>query len=210
MPRRKKSKLQEFLASVKFTDVNFLLENDIGQPANFGKKLRNSLNDTGLNISGMKLTSLDGIEAFQNLESLHVHQNVLKDLKALTKLPKLKSLIISSNHMSTFEVDLPNLESLTVNKNNFDSLSHFTHLKNLKSLSIDTNKLTSFAYFDQLKKLNSLSADYNDVLPNEFKDKYWDHSQHGKTSLVDFLRKNPIYCSEKLINATKLTGIFED
>lgn len=46
-----------------------------------------------LDISNQNITGLDGIEYFENLETLNISNNPIKDFRLLKKLPKLKKVI---------------------------------------------------------------------------------------------------------------------
>lgn len=53
-----------------------------------------------LNLSNMGIASLDGIQYFQELQSLNLSDNNISDFRLLDKLPHLKNLIIGEQSIN--------------------------------------------------------------------------------------------------------------
>ena len=92
---------------------------------------------------GVKLTSLDGIEHFENLEILNCDDNNLTVLN-LNNNPKLRELYCSNNQLSELNLTtLEKLEELCCHSNPITDLdlSHNTLLKKLQCSTTQINRL---------------------------------------------------------------------
>lgn len=115
-----------------------------------------------------KLTSLEGIECFPNLEKITFENTGLTNLKGLEELQKLKVVCIDEPSIYDISVldDLPKLTHLTFNNVNFcGSLHLLDNLINLKHLGLKNAKISEKELFDlyKFKKLQSLNISNNSI-----------------------------------------------
>lgn len=122
---------------------------------------------TKIEIYGLDIKSLDGIEDFQNLKEFTCQSCGLKDISALSKLKKLKILDLDYNkvHDISSLSELYSLEILKIYHNKISDLSALSNLKNLKVLVIGLNPVESKSNgFAPLAELDGLQigsyADY--------------------------------------------------
>ena len=135
-----------------------------------------------INVGGMKIKSLEGVELFYDLEYLHCNSNDLTELD-LKSNTKLKSISCSNNSLTS--LDLSNnteLEKLQCIKNQISTLNvskcakltdidcrnnkitelDISGLTELKKMLCDYNSLTSLSV-DNNTKLETLHIQYNNL-----------------------------------------------
>ena len=148
---------------VEFEDAEFeryCLEHfdDDGDGRIIGREVRDIRE---MNVSELGLTSLSGIEAFENLEVLYCSDNELSSLD-LRQNKKLKTLDCNDNPLISLDVSgLTSLQSLDCNYNNLTSLD-VSGLTSLQSLDCNYNNLTSLDV-SGLTSLQSLDCNYNNL-----------------------------------------------
>ena len=95
-----------------------------------------------LNVSDNNLESLDPIKGLRNLENLDVSRNHLRDIQPLHGFRQLKRLNISRNKLFTMDVSsiaaMIDLEYLNLERAKIDSLEYLIRCRKLKELSINT------------------------------------------------------------------------
>jgi hypothetical protein len=122
-----------------------------------------ALQVTQLNVQYSNITSLDGIEYFQNLEQLHCRGNQITSLSL--SLPSLTLIMAYNNAFTTFDVSgCPNLTYLDIQDNQLasigvpPSLQTFACGNNLLT-SLDASSLTSLEHLycggNQIASLNT-------------------------------------------------------
>lgn len=138
-----------------------------------------------LDLSHKNLTSIEGLEAFTNLQELNVSGNLLTDatpiaeLEQLTSLDlsfnqlteltlasdQLKKLDVEANRLSTIEFasKLPHLQNLNLRANNVVDLTPLQSLKNLQKLNIRGNQVKTVEPLENLTKLMDLNAQNNQI-----------------------------------------------
>lgn len=100
------------------------------------------------------ITSLEGLESYQNLVKISLHKNKLKHFNS-DSFPALRSLNLGRNEIQQIELQsLPSLEELYLFKNKITSLK-LVDLPELKKLKANSNKVLHFTYQD-LPKLNKI------------------------------------------------------
>lgn len=121
---------------------------------------------TDLDLSGIDIKSIDGIEYFVNLNSLKLNKTNIENLRPLGNLNKLKKLELNDNKIK----DLKPLEKLTklnslwlsnnliTNNSTTKNLEPLKDLKALTSLKLDGN--SAITDITQLKNLTSLTTLY--------------------------------------------------
>lgn len=127
---------------------------------------------TEINVYGEDISSLEGIEHFENLSVLNCAKNKLTALD-LTKNTKLTKVFCKENTIKSLDVShCPNLEDLTCTSNELTTLDVSAN-KYLKTLECAVNQLTSLdvswhkhlTWLDcSWNKLTSLNVSYCDNL----------------------------------------------
>ena len=117
------------------------------------------MNVTSLDVSGLGIKDLTGIEIFRNLMHLNCSNNYLMILE-LNKNTKLKTLDCSINRLSTLNIE-KNKELVTINcsDNQIVDLTATTRMSNLETLKCDCNMV---ALIDLTKNTNLKTVDCRD------------------------------------------------
>ncbi|UCE93944.1 MAG: hypothetical protein JSV73_01240 [Flavobacteriaceae bacterium] len=114
-----------------------------------------------LDLSGLGIKDLTGIEAFTNLKELNCSNNELSTLD-LTKNIRLESLNCSNNELSTLDLTKNiRLESLNCSNNSLEDID-LTNNKNLYVLILSNNELTRLD-ISHLTEWINLWADNNNL-----------------------------------------------
>ena len=145
-----KSKISFSCPTLKSLLLRFYDRNDDGEISH-----DEAINIVNLNLSKQKISSLDGIEHFPNLEILICSKNKLNKID-VSKNKSLKRLVCDGNTISSLDIsNNSELTSLDCSKNNLNDLNISNNTK-LTILNCAENKLTSlnFGNDTQLKELN--------------------------------------------------------
>jgi hypothetical protein len=114
------------------------------------KKLLDMHNEqklTGLNLSFLKIESLNVLKDLQNIRSLNLMGNTIKDTKELKDFKELKELNLRANllvNLSGIE-SMRNLQTLDIQQNDIRDYSSLFKLQNLKTVYVDS-KITASNY----------------------------------------------------------------
>ena len=97
-----------------------------------------------LDLFGKLITSIEGLEKFKNLETLHLDFNCIASLKPLAALAWLTELLLNSNHISDLTplAGLTNLETLHLHNNYISDIKPLAGLINLEWLTLYNNRIT--------------------------------------------------------------------
>ncbi len=130
-----------------------------------------------LSIEYTGITSLNGIEYFQNLKKLDIGNTVVTDLGKLSEVKSLEVLtavamgerVKDSKDDHTHEgltdltpvKDLENLKQLEISYNAVSDLSPLSGLKNLTMLGLDENCVENFDALESITTLEGISANNN-------------------------------------------------
>ena len=177
---------------------------------------------TSLDLSGQGLTSLEGLEAFPNLETLNCSQNKLTELD-VSKNPKLISLYCAYNRLTSLDVsghgdlvalncemnlltelDLSGCTSLLslYCRNNLLKTLDLTDNTALEFIETFANQLTSIDV-THLSELNFLHIDHNKLTT-------LDMSGNLKLEGGGFVARNNMVETIKLPNSPQLTVYLDD
>lgn len=120
-----------------------------------------------LDLSGNRLTTLDGMERFTKLTGLYLNNNQLSDLTPLYSLKDLFLLFADSNRIEEVQplANLTNLVILSLNKNVIKEVRPLANLYNLQALMLIGNQITEISSLSSLTKLTYLDL-RNNPLPN--------------------------------------------
>lgn len=91
--------------------------------------------------TSQRITSLEGIQYFQNLTNLQIVSQNISDVTVVNSLVNLKTLNLATNWIENFNLPgLINLESLNLD-NNYLSIINLSNYKSLGSLALRNNNL---------------------------------------------------------------------
>jgi len=145
-------------------------------------------------VWGQDIASLEGIQAFINLESLHVEQNNLTEID-VSQNTLLKVLYCFGNSISSIDLSsLPDLEVLQISGNNLSTLVTNNNPK-LRELNCIINQITSLDLTENLD-LQTLVASNNqltqiDITQNSVLD-IFDVGTNQITGSMDFSQNSDI------------------
>ena len=120
-------------------------------------------------ITEIKLSVKDirGVEKLINLESVQISTGKIYDYTPLSKLKKLKKLVIYASSMSCLDASfslLTSLETLEIEETKLKDISPVEQLVNLTSLAVRVNEMKSLPEnIGNLQKLESISFIHNNV-----------------------------------------------
>jgi Leucine-rich repeat (LRR) protein len=120
---------------------------------------------TEINCSGKGIQSLAGIEAFENVTTLFLYNNVLTTINEISSLTKVATLHLSQNAI-TVVPDLSQLHNLEFAGFSSNKISQFPDLTNnlkIKSLLFSYNNLTGVSDLSHLTDLELLAVNHNPV-----------------------------------------------
>jgi len=138
-------------------------------------KLKGSnLNNLNLNVDDLtitkleiwhkkELTTLEGIEKFQNIEVISIINTSLKDMKNLSQLHNLKFLDLSRNQIENIEglSTLSRLNTLNLSKNKISEIIGLNELIGLEKLDLSNNQITEVKGIEKLIYLKYLNLEKN-------------------------------------------------
>ncbi|MEZ4446271.1 MAG: DUF4178 domain-containing protein [Polyangiaceae bacterium] len=118
-----------------------------------------------LTLAKNRIASLEGAPDLPTLETLDLRENQLTDL-ALPTYPKLTSLAVDQNQLTTLQAALPSLvglTTLTVGHNQLTSLDGTNTLTKLTTLDVESNKLTTLDPIAGMPGLADVNARSNQL-----------------------------------------------
>lgn len=156
--------LQMDLRIINFPDINFkkYLVDHFDKDGDGEISLTEALTITKIFCRDKKISSIEGIEFFPNLEVLDCAENLIK-------------VIDTSNNLSIRQISCQKnlIESLDISKNLFLKYLNCSHNQTLKSIDISQNKFLEFLYcgscslsdldFSQNNQLLTLSCYFNSL-----------------------------------------------
>ncbi len=141
-----------------------------------GKVFSNLTANKYVNIEGVEgLPNLDGIYSLINLKSLYIRVDSQVDILALSALPKLQNLSISTNmavsvhdpssRLKNINVigNLVNLKSLDLSDNNLADINFLSTLNKLEELNLTNNRIANIGLFGKLNNLQKLHLGCNEL-----------------------------------------------
>lgn len=151
------------------------------------------INTTSLNVSGMAIMNVEGIQYFDNLINLDVSLN---QITSLSDLPSSLSSLRCTNNQLTSLPDLPNMTDLNFAHN---SISVLPNLPNIVSLNCESNQLTSLPLLPGITTLHC-GGNYLSSLPNFplIQNLYCESNQ--LTDLLSYPNLMYLNCSYNLIS----------
>ena len=116
-----------------------------------------------LNLSDCGLSTISGLENAQNLVTLDLSNNTVRNLKPLAALMNLKTLDLNHNAVTGLNdlSTLNNLEILDISYNSVHSIDPLATCSNLTSLNASHNQLTTLGIISNLPYLKVLDVGYN-------------------------------------------------
>ena len=140
----------------------------------YGKEITDDyISDTSVIIYNSKLTSLEGIEDYPDLEKIYIFKKykygTIMDLKSISNLVKLNNLSILNYNIDdiSFLSALNKLTFLDLSYNNIVDISILKNLYNLEVLRIHDNYIEDISILKNLVKLTSLNLACNNIINHE-------------------------------------------
>ena len=103
------------------------------------------MSEYALICSGIE--SIGNLSLSENIQTLNLHGNLLRNLEGLRCVPMLTTLNLSSNEISSSNLPqlalLPSLISLDLAGNKLNSIIDFPYLPSLRTLSLAYNQLSN-------------------------------------------------------------------
>ncbi|EHT9625519.1 leucine-rich repeat domain-containing protein [Listeria monocytogenes] len=118
-----------------------------------------------LQITGLSLLSLSGMENLTNLGFLDLANNQISDISPLSNLTNLRILWIANNQISDISPlsNLTNLSSLDLANNQISDISPLSNLTNLDNLYLANNQISDISSLANLTNLRYLDLDNNQI-----------------------------------------------
>ena len=121
---------------------------------------------TKLNLHGIQLFDLTGLEYCRNLIELTCSWSSVSDLTPLKNLVKLEKITLDGNKISDISVlkNLVNLECLSLGNNKISDISVLKNLINLEYLNLDNNNISDISALKDLVNLKELMLSDNNII----------------------------------------------
>ena len=120
---------------------------------------------TYLEVGGVNITSLSGLEYCTNLIELNLVANQISDMSPLSSLTNLNHLDLEENQISGVSPlsSLTNLTELNLVGNKISDVSPLSSLTNLTSLWLSGNQISDVSPLSSLTGLRALSLESNQI-----------------------------------------------
>lgn len=123
---------------------------------------------TYLDAQGRGITSLEGIQMFENLQELNLQDNAIEDISALASLTQLRILDLRNNNVTDVSslANLRSIEDLDLRGNAIEDISPLSSLKLLTELNLRDNEiydLTPLADLIRIRELNIRGNNISDI-----------------------------------------------
>lgn len=126
--------------------------------------LKYSRDETNINLSGLNISSLNGIEKYRKLKYLYIRNCELEDLRGIEYCKDIIFLDVSSNKLTDLNNIPPNVEYLCCGDNEIKELNFVN--KELKYFNCEHNYIEDLSLLYQCNKLMQIMVNNN--LINEF------------------------------------------
>ncbi len=120
---------------------------------------------TSLNVNGLYVESLSGLECFTSLYALDLSMNSISDLEPLAQLSLLTELGLSNNRITDLTPlsTISTLGSLWIAGNTIEDVTPLAALPNVWGLELSSNEIADLTPLQNLTTLDSLSVSFNPV-----------------------------------------------
>jgi len=120
---------------------------------------------TDLDARDLEITSLEGIQALMNLQTLRLDNNRLTDISLLAELKALRSLSLKGNQIEDVLplAKLTRLQVLDLRDNQISNASPLAELTELTELNLRGNEVTDIAFLKDFRKLRELNLRDNQI-----------------------------------------------
>lgn len=160
---------------------------------------------TSLEVRGMDISFIDGIQHFTNLKECNLEVQFISDITPLSNLTKLTDLNLRGNEISNIEPlsKLVNLINLNLDMNQITDIGSLKDLSNLEIINLSNNSIKDITSLAELYNLNSIEL-YNNRIA--------DLSPLSSLINLNFLdlNNNEIFDISPLNNLTKLKQLHLD
>lgn len=119
-----------------------------------------------LDISGLNIKDITGIEYALNLTDFRLNNNLVTDLTPIQNLTKLKIIGATNNGISAIDTmnNLPALEQLALSNNQLTSLDGVSKFPTIKQLWVDNNQLSSLVDLYYINDLRMINFNFNNII----------------------------------------------
>ncbi|MBR5774325.1 MAG: PHB depolymerase family esterase, partial [Clostridia bacterium] len=119
----------------------------------------------GINLSGLGLTSISGLEYAINLKLVDISNNTLTSIDALSSCDALQYVDISNNSIESIE-PLANADEMLIliaDNNKITSISALENNRSLITVSFNGNRISDISALGGITSLRSVSLDNNEI-----------------------------------------------
>lgn len=122
---------------------------------------QNILKIKGLGLSNMKLSNIEFLNKFVNLEYLSINKNEIRDLTPIIYCEKLKIIYGQDNLISSITPlkDLSNLKIINFSNNSIQSIDVLENIKSLEKIYLNSNKILDISPIYKLKNIELIQVD---------------------------------------------------
>ncbi|MBO0483049.1 leucine-rich repeat domain-containing protein [Candidatus Enterococcus courvalinii] len=119
-----------------------------------------------LDISGLSIKDITGIEFALNLTDFRLNNNLVTDLTPIQNLTKLRIIGATNNGISSIDTmnHLPALEQLALSNNQLTSLDGVSKFPTIKQLWVDNNQLSSLVDLYYINDLRMINFNFNNII----------------------------------------------
>ncbi|MCD8003247.1 MAG: leucine-rich repeat domain-containing protein [Clostridia bacterium] len=129
---------------------------------------------TEINVSGLGIETLSGIETFASLEILDCSDNELTNISVITYMYELTELYCSGNKISSLDLcNCSNLKVLDCSDNNISGIFYLDECLKLESVSCENNEIEEIWFYGE-PELTHLSYDDGVTVYYIYSDDLWD------------------------------------
>lgn len=117
-------------------------------------------NNKYLKFENMNITSIKGIEYFQNIEGLSLENTSISNISYLESLKRLKYLDLSNNNIADLSSIslMDDIITLDLSFNHISDIEPLRYLKAISSLNLDSNTIADFEPLTEMTTLRMLNV----------------------------------------------------
>lgn len=114
---------------------------------------------------GRGITSLEGVQQFQQARSASLDNNQLQDLYPLAALPELNTVSVSGSGLTSLDslTQSTSIRNIAAHNNQLSDISALGMMPQLLNLTLDNNQISDTSPLDNIDLLQGLSIRFNQI-----------------------------------------------